>query len=127
MPTLTVRSGEKERRIAFTPGRSLRDILDSTSFRVRSGCRGLGACGLCLVRMESGEVGGATPNEKNYLNEAQLAQGIRLACQVIPEQDIEAVILAPAPESDWKSPLISEVETRAREHRLVRRETRSGK
>ena len=29
--------------------------------------------------------------------------GIRLACQVIAEQDLQIVVLAPAPESDWRS------------------------
>ena len=62
----------------------------------------MGACGLCLVRLESGDVGEPTPNERNYLNKDQLSQGIRLACQTKPEQDIKIAILAPAEESSWK-------------------------
>lgn len=62
----------------------------------------MGACGLCLVRIESGQVSRPTPNENTYLDSAQLAHGIRLACQIIPEQDLRIVILSPAPESEWR-------------------------
>ncbi len=103
LPTLTVKSENEERRIPFNSGRSLRDILDEADVRVRTGCRGTGACGLCLVRIEAGQVSEPSTNESTYLGGAQLAQGIRLACQVIPEQDLQIVILAPAPKAVWKS------------------------
>ena len=103
LPTLTVRSEKEERRIPFHSGQSLRDILDEADVRVRAGCRGTGACGLCLVRIEAGQVGEPKPNENTYLDGEQLAHGIRLACQVTPEQDLQIVILAPAPETDWRS------------------------
>lgn len=103
MPELTVILKEGEHRIPFVPGRSLRDILDTTDVRVRSGCRGMGACGLCRVRIEAGKVSEPTPNEQMHLGNTQLSQGIRLACQVMPEQDLQIVVLAPAPESDWRS------------------------
>jgi uncharacterized 2Fe-2S/4Fe-4S cluster protein (DUF4445 family) len=103
LPTLTVRSEKEERRIPFHSGQSLRDILDEADVRVRAGCRGTGACGLCLVRIEAGQVGEPKPNENTCLDGEQLAHGIRLACQVTPEQDLQIVILAPAPETDWRS------------------------
>ena len=103
LPILTVNSDKKERRIPFDPGQSLREILDGSDVRVRAGCRGTGSCGLCLVRIEAGEEGEPTPNENTFLDNTQLAQGLRLACQVIPQQDMQIVILAPAPESDWRS------------------------
>ncbi len=103
LPTLTIKSEKIERRIPFDPGASLREILDEADVRVRAGCKGTGACGLCLVRIEAGRVGAPGPNENTHLDSSQLAQGIRLACQVIPEQDLQIVILAPAPKADWKS------------------------
>ncbi|AFM25311.1 ASKHA domain-containing protein [Desulfomonile tiedjei] len=103
LPTLTVKSEKEERRIPFSPGQSLREILDGADVRVRAGCRGTGACGLCLVRVEAGHVDEPKPNESTYLNEEQLTEGVRLACQVIPRQDLQIVILSPAPESDWRS------------------------
>ena len=103
MPVLTALVGDGEHPIPFTPGGSLRDILDTTDARVRSGCRGMGACGLCRVRIESGEVNAPTQNEQMHLDDAQLAQGIRLACQITPERDLQITILAPAPKSNWRS------------------------
>ncbi|MGO9568062.1 MAG: ASKHA domain-containing protein [Desulfomonilaceae bacterium] len=103
MPILTVKSEKEERNIPFNPGQSLRDILDEADVRVRAACRGTGACGLCLVRVEAGQVGEPRPSENTYLDGTQLAQGIRLACQVIPEQDLQIVIVAVAPQSDWRS------------------------
>jgi uncharacterized 2Fe-2S/4Fe-4S cluster protein (DUF4445 family) len=103
LPTLTVKSEKGECRIPINPGQSLRDILDGANVRVRAGCRGTGACGLCLVRIEAGPVNEPKPSEKTYLDSTQLAQGIRLACQVIPAQDLQIEILAPAPEAQWRS------------------------
>lgn len=103
MPILTVQFEKGERRIPFASGRSLRDILDSTDLRVRTGCRGQGACGLCRVRIEEGEAGDATSNERVYLNETERGDGIRLACQVLPAQDLRISILALAPKSQWRS------------------------
>ena len=54
MPRLSVISGEERRFISFEPGPTLRDILDTTDLRVRSGCRGSGVCGLCRVQIETG-------------------------------------------------------------------------
>jgi len=48
-------------------------------------------------------VGEPGPNETAQLGGTQLVWGIRLACQVIPEQDLQIAILEPAPVSDWRS------------------------
>jgi len=103
LPILTVKLEKGERRIPFNAGRSLREILDSTDVRVRSGCRGLGTCGLCRVRIEAGEAGNPTLNEQVNLDSTELDQGIRLACQMLPRQNLQISILAPAPKSNWRS------------------------
>ncbi|MGD9367416.1 MAG: ASKHA domain-containing protein [Desulfobacteraceae bacterium] len=103
MPTLMVNMEERQRRIPFEAGRSLRDILDATDLRVRSGCGGRGACGLCRVRIDAGQGGVPTANERVYLDTDELDRGIRLACQVIPTQDLQIAILAPAPKALWRS------------------------
>jgi uncharacterized 2Fe-2S/4Fe-4S cluster protein (DUF4445 family) len=54
------------------------------------------------VRIEAGKAGEPKPNEHTYLDSSQLAQGIRLACQVVPEQDLQIVILAPVPKAVWR-------------------------
>ena len=104
MPYLTIVTAEGPRRIAFSPGGSLRDVLDATSFRVRSGCRGNGLCGLCLVQVEieAGAVNPPTANEAAMLPGDQLHRGVRLACQVIARDDLSIRILNAAPSSAWR-------------------------
>lgn len=103
MPALLLSIGGETHRIPFELGPSVRDILDATDFRVRSGCRGIGACGLCRVRVTEGQAGEPSQNERIHLLPAQLTQGVRLACQVKPQHDLRIEILNPAPPSNWKS------------------------
>jgi uncharacterized 2Fe-2S/4Fe-4S cluster protein (DUF4445 family) len=103
LPALIVNVGETERRIPFAVGRSVRDILDTTALRVRAGCGGRGACGLCRVRIDRGKAGAPTANERICLDTSEIDQGVRLACQVTPMQDLRIVILATAPRSRWRS------------------------
>ncbi len=107
MPALIISTveGERkiERRITFKPGHSLRHILDNTDLRVRAGCRGTGACGLCRVRIAAGDAGEPTENERIFLKSPELAQKIRLACQVMPEHDLQVEILSKAPKSAWRT------------------------
>lgn len=102
MPTLTITAEAGEHRISFDPGKSLRHILDATNYRVRCGCREIGACGLCRVRILAGEAGEPTPNEVLLLGAVLLAEGVRLACQIKPMYDLNIVILAPASKSAWR-------------------------
>jgi uncharacterized 2Fe-2S/4Fe-4S cluster protein (DUF4445 family) len=55
------------------------------------------------VRIDEGKGGGPTANERIYLDTDELDRGIRLACQVIPAQDLRISILAPAPKSLWRN------------------------
>ncbi len=103
MPLVTIKTGEGDRHIEFCPGQSLREILDSTSFRVRSGCRGTGACGLCRVNVRTNDPAGPSLIERVYLSEDQIASGVRLACQIKPEQDIEVTVLNREPVSSWRA------------------------
>jgi ferredoxin len=96
---------EKSIEIPFKPGSSVREILDGTDFRVRTGCTGTGACGLCVVRIAGGGGDGPTSAEKIHLDEADLGQGMRLACQVRPTRDLEIDRIRFAPKSDWKKPV----------------------
>lgn len=68
------------------PGDTLRDALELTGIHANTECNGLGICGQCRVRFKSNA---PTPNfEESYmLSERELAQGWRLACQTVPEND----------------------------------------
>jgi signal transduction histidine kinase/ferredoxin len=88
MPKLTVVTDEAASEIPFSQGTSLREILDAAGLRVRSGCRGNGACGLCLVQIEAGNVNNPSENESLILSPEQIKQNTRLACQLMPENDL---------------------------------------
>lgn len=103
MPLLRVNSTSQSLSLPFSKGHSLRALLDSTSMRIRSGCRGTGACGLCRVRILQGSGNPATENERLQLSGQQLDDGIRLACQFLPDKDLVVELLNPTPPSNWKS------------------------
>jgi uncharacterized 2Fe-2S/4Fe-4S cluster protein (DUF4445 family) len=95
---------EAARHISFRPGDSLRDILNASSARVRSACSGIGACGLCRVRIDEGTAGPPTTAELLHLGEEAVAAGTRLACQVIPSGDMDVTVLEQARPSPWRAP-----------------------
>ena len=103
MPFLKLHDSGGTCGIPFTPGQSVREILDATGTRVRSGCNGSGACGLCRIRIASGDVHGPTAKERYLIEEGRRARGVRLACQVIPAGDLKIEILSPARKSAWRS------------------------
>ncbi|MCK9531805.1 MAG: ASKHA domain-containing protein [Gammaproteobacteria bacterium] len=103
MPELTILLDHQTHRLVFTPGRSVRDVLEPTPYRVRSGCHGNGACGLCRIRILAGDAGPVTTSEQLHLHEDLLAQGVRLACQVRPHEALSVEVLNPAPPSDWRA------------------------
>lgn len=104
------REGEPDhavRQTVFVPGVTLRDILNSGSLRVRSACAGIGACGLCRVRIDTGYAGPPTPAELLHLGEEAIAQGVRLACQVVPETSMDVTVLSQAQPSPWHAPILA--------------------
>lgn len=99
---LTVVGSGTPREIRFSPGLSVREILEGAGFLIRAGCRGDGACGLCVVQIEEGEVGPTTKNECLSLPPEQLAQNFRLACQLKPESDLAIRIINTASKLRWR-------------------------
>jgi uncharacterized 2Fe-2S/4Fe-4S cluster protein (DUF4445 family) len=108
MPELTIRILDGEERVTFTPGLSVKQILEQTRFRVKARCSGNGSCGLCRVKINSGRVNEPTGNERVYLDADSLGQGLRLACQVHPEEDIGVQVVSPEAVSQWKDLLLDE-------------------
>jgi signal transduction histidine kinase/ferredoxin len=100
MPRLTVIADGGAREIYFTGGTSLREILDASAIPVRSGCRGNGACGFCTIQIEAGNINDPTENEQAIISSRQLDQGIRLACQVMPENNLCVRFVKPLSKSE---------------------------
>jgi ferredoxin len=103
MPVLRVGTVDGEQEIPFTQGASVREILAAGGLSVRSGCGGMGACGLCLVRIEAGAVNDRTEQELSRLWPEELRAGVRFACQVKPLEEIRVTIVNPPPHSSWRS------------------------
>jgi uncharacterized 2Fe-2S/4Fe-4S cluster protein (DUF4445 family) len=102
MPQLTVITNDIAREISFNKGDSLRELLYGAGLRVRSGCLGNGACGLCLVQVEAGGAGEPTKVERLSLSPEQLSENVRLACQLMPEGDLRVRIIDSASASHWR-------------------------
>ncbi len=107
MPKIIILEDEGENKenfaIEFTPGKSLRRIINASDHQVRTGCLGNGACGLCLVRIVNGAMIQPKENETLLLSEKQLARGMHLACQVFPHEDLQIEIINKIPASAWKN------------------------
>ncbi|MHB8069589.1 MAG: ASKHA domain-containing protein [Desulfobaccales bacterium] len=103
VPRLYFLIGEEEHRVSFNTGPSVRDILEEAGYRVRTACRGHGACGLCEIRLLAGEPPEPTLSERLHIAPERLARGVRLACQVRPLGDLSLEVLQPAPPTPWQS------------------------
>lgn len=100
---ISVRSDHDNLRLPLTEGSSVRQALDTTDLRVRAACGGMGSCGACLIQTLSGEFNQPTLAEYQKIPHEDLANGIRLACQLHPQTDCELYLQYPAPHSAWKS------------------------
>ncbi len=102
MPQLTVITENNLRRIPFRQGISVRQTLERAGIKIRSGCRGNGACGLCRVKIEEGTISDPGQNELLILNSELLEHNIRLACQLMPENDLCIRILKESTKNNWR-------------------------
>lgn len=104
MSTVRVQLAGTTRAIQAEPGATILQVLESSDARVRTGCAGNGACGLCRVRILAGRqnVSAATAVELEHLDASLVAGGVRLACQAVAHGDVELEIVNAAPPSRWR-------------------------
>ncbi|MEA4883684.1 MAG: ASKHA domain-containing protein [Clostridia bacterium] len=79
------------------PGALLLDILRRAGVGVYAPCAGRGVCGRCKVSATGG-LSAPTDAERELLTEAELAGGVRLACQAAIAGDSEVIIGAAGPD-----------------------------
>jgi uncharacterized 2Fe-2S/4Fe-4S cluster protein (DUF4445 family) len=89
--------------LPFKTGATLRDILISGGFAVRSACGGNAACGQCQVRVVESGIIPFTASERLRLSAAQLSEGVRLACQIMPDADLHVSIEQPVAQMVWRT------------------------
>ena len=73
-------------------GEKLLGALEHGGVHLPTSCGGAGTCGLCQVTTTG--AGDVLPTERAALNESDIANGVRLACQVVVRGDL-AVTVAP--------------------------------
>ena len=81
-PTVTFSKNNKSAKIK--DGQTVLELSEELSIGIQNSCR-VGTCGLCKVKMTSGEV---TMAVEDSLDADDKINGIILACQAIPKGDI---------------------------------------
>ncbi|HJV46549.1 MAG TPA: 2Fe-2S iron-sulfur cluster-binding protein [Bacillota bacterium] len=73
-------------------------------------CEGKGSCTTCKIKVVSGQgaLSDPSPAERKLLSEEQLADGVRLACQVRAYGSVEVEVM----EKAWKSKVKQIIEQR---------------
>ncbi len=82
-------------RLSVPSGTRLLDALRQAGLDIYSPCAGRGVCGKCKVKIE-GHAPPLTPIETERITDEDLKEGVRLACQVILEED--AIVKLPGAE-----------------------------
>ena len=85
--TITI-NGQAENALKTPAGSTLLNTLTDNKLFLPSACGGKGTCGVCLCTVKSGG-GSVLPTELRHLSRGEVAEGVRLACQVKVKADLE--------------------------------------
>jgi Na+-transporting NADH:ubiquinone oxidoreductase subunit F len=81
-----------ERVLDADLGEKLLGALEHGGVHLPTSCSGAGTCGLCRVTVT--DAGNVLPIERATLNETDIANGVRLACQVVVRDDLAITVAA---------------------------------
>lgn len=81
-------NGDDENPIKVQPGSNLLNVLSEKSIFLPSACGGGGTCAMCLCNIDEGG-GDVLPTELNHLSRKEVAENVRLACQVKVREDMK--------------------------------------
>ncbi|MCF7929017.1 MAG: 2Fe-2S iron-sulfur cluster binding domain-containing protein [Spirochaetales bacterium] len=87
--TIDINSGK--RKLEIKGGSPLLSTLAESGIFVPSACGGKGSCGACKVKVLS-DIGPHLPTEPPYLTKEEMAENVRLSCQIKVKQDLEIEI-----------------------------------
>ena len=114
--TVTV---NKSRTIKAEGGDTLLSILNQNKFFVPSACGGKATCGLCKIPVVSGG-GEMLPTETVFVTRQEREQGIRLACQIRVQRNIEVTLPESMLAAREYEGAVSALETLTYDTKLVR-------
>ncbi|MEM6395952.1 MAG: NADH:ubiquinone reductase (Na(+)-transporting) subunit F [Bacteroidota bacterium] len=81
-------NGDEENPLLVQPGSSLLNVLSDKSVFLPSACGGGGTCAMCECHIDAGG-GDVLPTELNHLTRREVAENLRLACQVKVRSDMQ--------------------------------------
>lgn len=81
-------NGDSEHPLMVSPGSSLLSALSDKNVFLPSACGGGGTCAMCECHVISGG-GDVLPTELNHLTRKEVAEKVRLACQVKVRENME--------------------------------------
>ncbi|MEX2442081.1 MAG: 2Fe-2S iron-sulfur cluster binding domain-containing protein [Alkalispirochaeta sp.] len=87
--TIDINGGKKE--LVVPGGQPMLFGLASEGIFIPSACGGRGSCGACKVKVKN-DVGPVMPTEVPYLTKEELADDVRLSCQIKLKQDVDIEI-----------------------------------
>jgi Na+-transporting NADH:ubiquinone oxidoreductase subunit F len=80
-------NGDEEKPLLVKPGSSLLTVLSDNNIFLPSACGGGGTCAMCECHIDAGG-GDVLPTELNHLTRREVAENMRLSCQVKVRQDM---------------------------------------
>jgi len=80
-----------EKELTIKGGDSLLSVLTAEKIFIPSACGGRGTCGLCKLKVLEG-AGSLLPTEEPYLDKKEIADNVRLSCQVKVRNDLKIQI-----------------------------------
>ncbi len=86
---IDINSGKRE--LEIKGGAPLLMTLSDSGIFIPSACGGRGSCGTCKVKVVT-EIGPHLPTETPFLEKEEIAENIRLACQVKVKEDLKIEI-----------------------------------
>lgn len=101
MQIIHVNEEYDSRKLFYEQGQNLFDLIRNAGLDLHATCSGRGTCGLCQIRILKGKTNSPTMDEQRWIPPVELLQGVRLACQVIPESEISISLADLAPRSGW--------------------------
>lgn len=81
-------NGDKENPLEVEPGSTLLSALSDKNIFLPSACGGGGTCAMCECHVDKGG-GDVLPTELNHLTRKEVAENMRLSCQVKVREDME--------------------------------------
>ena len=98
------------RRVRAAEGKTLLEAARKAGVGLNAVCGGAGVCGTCKVRVVEGVVSPLNKSEQNFLDQDEIEDGYRLACQV----EVHGDVLVDVPPTSITAPQRAQIEGRER-------------